>query len=177
RQPRAHPLLREYEAAIENALAVAAVCEALKRSQFTPDLVVGHNGWGETLYIKDCWPQVPLLGYFEFFYRTTHSDLDFDTELPPDFNDRLRNRTRNAISFVGLDAADWGQTPTEFQRDCYPQRYRDMISVIHEGVDTRAVRPEPSTRLWLAGGRNFGRNDRVITYSARNLEPYRGFHI
>jgi glycosyltransferase involved in cell wall biosynthesis len=177
RPPGVHPFASEFNASIENGLAVARVCEELKRTGFTPDLVVGHNGWGEILYVKDCWPSVPLLGYFEFYYHPYDSDLDFDPEFPPSETDRMRIRTRNAINLLGLETADWGQTPTEFQRDLYPERYRRGISVIHEGIDTTLVHPEPHTRLWLSGGLSLSRNDLVITYSARNLEPYRGFHI
>jgi glycosyltransferase involved in cell wall biosynthesis len=172
-----HPFVHDFNAAVENGLAVARICEELKRDGFMPDLVAGHNGWGEILYVKDCWPAVPLLGYFEFFYRSHDSDLDFDPEFPPTPTDGMRIRTRNAINLLGLETADWGQTPTEFQRNLYPDKYRRGISVIHEGVDTNVVRPEPSTQLWLAGGLSLSRNDLLITYSARNLEPYRGFHI
>jgi glycosyltransferase involved in cell wall biosynthesis len=173
----AHPFVHEFGSAVENGLAVARICEELKRGGFTPDLVAGHNGWGELLYVKECWPSVPLLGYFEFYYRPRGSDLDFDPEFPPSDADRMRMRTRNAVNLLGLEAVDWGQTPTEFQRSLYPERYRRGISVIHEGIDTNVVRPDQSTRLWLAGGLSLSRNDLLITYSARNLEPYRGFHI
>ena len=172
-----HPFTRDFDTAVENGLAVVQICEGLKREGFTPDLVVGHNGWGEILYVKDCWPGVPLLGYFEFFYRASDSDLDFDPEFPPSDTDRMRMRTRNAVNLLGLETADWGQTPTEFQRDQYPERYRRGISVIHEGIDTELVRPDPTTQLWLAGGLVLSRRDPVVTYSARNLEPYRGFHV
>jgi glycosyltransferase involved in cell wall biosynthesis len=172
-----HPFVTDFNTAVENGLAVARVCDDLKREGFTPDLVAGHNGWGELLYIKDVWPSAPLLGYFEFFYRAYDSDLDFDPEFPPSPTDRMRIRTRNAVNLLGLETADWGQTPTEFQRNLYPEKYRRAISVIHEGIDTTLIRPEPSTRLWLAGGLSLSRNDVVITYSSRNLEPYRGFHV
>ena len=172
-----NPFVAEFNTAVENGLAVARICEELKRNGFTPDLVAGHNGWGEILYVKDCWPSVPLLGYFEFFYRPRNSDLDFDPEFPPGPSDGIRLRTRNSINLLGLETADWGQTPTEFQRDLYPEKYQRTISVVHEGIDTAVVRPEPSTRLWLSGGLSLSRNDLLITYSARNLEPYRGFHI
>jgi glycosyltransferase involved in cell wall biosynthesis len=172
-----HPLLTDVSMAIENGLAVAQICEELKREGFSPDLVAGHNGWGEILYVKECWPDVPLLGYFEFFYRPSHSDLDFDPEFPPSAEDRMRVRTRNAINLLGLETADWGQTPTAFQRDLYPEHYRRQIGVIHEGIDTALVQPEPTARLWLAGGLSLSCEDPVITYSARNLEPYRGFHV
>jgi hypothetical protein len=83
RHPALIPFVSEFSVAVENGLTVVRICEELKRSGFTPDLVAGHNGWGEILYVKDCWPSVPLLGYFEFFYRPRDSDLDFDPEFPP----------------------------------------------------------------------------------------------
>jgi glycosyltransferase involved in cell wall biosynthesis len=76
-----------------------------------------------------------------------------------------------------LVAAVWGQTPTNWQREQYPPIHRERISVIHEGIDTGAVRPDATARLWLRGGISFAPGDEVVTYSARNLEPYRGFHV
>ena len=172
-----HPFASDFNSSIENGLSVARICDELKRSGFTPDLIAGHNGWGEILYVKDVWPSAALLGYFEFFYHPHDSDLDFDPEFPPNDSDRMRLRTRNAVNLLGLETADWGQTPTEFQRNRYPEKYRRGISVVHEGIDTAVVHPDPSTRLWLAGGLSLSRDDLLITYSARNLEPYRGFHI
>jgi len=173
----AHIYLAEFDTAIANGLAVARVGETLKLDGFNPDLVVGHNGWGEILYLKDVWPRVPLLGYFEFFYRRSGSDVDFDDEFPPAPEDAMHLRTRNAVNLLGLDAADWGQTPTDWQRDQYPRHCWGRISVIHEGVDTDVVRPERTARVWLEGGLSLSRDDEVITYCARGLEPYRGFHI
>lgn len=167
----------EIEINVTNGLAVARLCEGLKRDGFVPDIVIGHCGWGEVIFVKDVWPNAPLLGYFEFFYRATGSDLDFDSEFPPSADNILRLRVRNTTNLLSLDACDWGQTPTKWQRDQYPARYRDQISVIHEGIDTERVRPEPSSRLWLQGGVSLSRDDEVVTYSARNFEPYRGFHI
>jgi glycosyltransferase involved in cell wall biosynthesis len=172
-----HAYVSEFEAGVANGLCVASHCEALKQDGFTPDLIVGHNGWGEILYIKDVWPTVPLLGYFEFFYHFTGSDVGFDPEFPAASDDDMRLRTRNAINLLGLDAVDWGQTPTEWQREQYPRHHRRRISVVHEGVDSDVARPEATARVWLEGGLCLSRADEVITYSARNLEPYRGFHI
>jgi glycosyltransferase involved in cell wall biosynthesis len=168
--------LREIDIAFRNGLVVADSCERLRAEGFRPDLVIGHNGWGETLYIKDVWPQAPLLAYFEFFYLPTGSDVDFDPEFPAPPNIARRLRSRNAINHLGLDAAEWGQTATRWQRDQYPQRYWDHISVIHEGVDTDLVRPDPSARILLRSGLSLAYGDEIITYAARNLEPYRGFH-
>jgi glycosyltransferase involved in cell wall biosynthesis len=174
--PDAHPYLRELESGVENGLAVARLCEWLKRDGFTPDIVIGHNGWGEILYVKDVWPHTPLLGYFEFFYRARGADVDFDPEFPPEPDAAEQLRTRNAINLLGLDAVDWGQTPTKWQWNQYPKHHRNRISIVHEGVDTSQVRPDPTASLWLSGGLRLSRRHKVVTYVARDLEPYRGFH-
>lgn len=175
--PAGHPYLASTGAAVANGLAVAELCERLKGEGFLPDLVVGHNGWGEILHVKDVWPRVPLLGYFEFYYRLAGSDVDFDPEFPPEPDMAMRLRIRNAVNLLGLEAADWGQVPTQWQHGLYPERYRDRISIVHEGIDTASVHPDPSARIWLRGGQSLSRDDEIITYSARNLEPYRGFHV
>jgi glycosyltransferase involved in cell wall biosynthesis len=172
-----HAYTRELDSGVANGLAVARLCEWLARDGFVPDVVIGHNGWGEILYVKDIWPHTPLLGYFEFFYRPSGTDVDFDPEFPAEPDAAVRLRTRNALNLLGLDAADWGQSPTEWQRSQYPRRYWDRISVVHEGIDTDLVRPDPTARLWLSSGRCLSTADEIVTYSARDLEPYRGFHV
>jgi glycosyltransferase involved in cell wall biosynthesis len=171
-----HPYLADVDQAVRNGLAVAALCTELARGGFKPDTVVGHSGWGEITYLKDIWPRVPLLGYFEFFYHATGSDMDFDPEFPPGNDSAMRLRTHNAVNLLGLDAADWGLTPTRWQRDQHPPRYRDRLSIIHEGVDCDIIRPDPIAQIWLESGHCLQAGDEVVTFSARNLEPYRGFH-
>jgi glycosyltransferase involved in cell wall biosynthesis len=175
--PQQHAFLHPVDSAVRNGLSVAKVCEGLRADGFTPDLVIGHNGWGELFYVKDVWPDIPLLGYFEFFYKASGSDVDFDpaSVAAPDLAMRLR--TRNAINLIGLDAVDWGHTPTQWQLSQYPARHRSRITVLHEGIDTGTIRPNPTARVWLDGGLSFGAQDEIITYSARNLEPYRGFDV
>jgi glycosyltransferase involved in cell wall biosynthesis len=172
-----HDYLREFDTAVTNGVAVAEACKGLHREGFIPDMVIGHNGWGELLYVKDVWPRQPLLAYFEFFYRASGSDADFDPENPVEADLAMRLRTRNGINLLGLEAADWGQTPTRWQRSQYPEKHQKRISVIHEGIDTEVIQPEPNAQLWLEGGASLGNDDEVVTYSARNLEPYRGFHV
>ena len=172
-----HDYVRELESGIANGQAVARVCQWLDRDGYVPDIVIGHNGWGEILFVKDVWPRVPLLGYFEFFYRASGSDINFDAEFPAEPDSAMRLRTRNAVNLLGLEAADWGQTPTQWQRSQYPQGCRERITIVHEGVDTDLVRPDETARLWLANGLRLSPGQEIVTYSARDLEPYRGFHI
>ncbi|WP_448208331.1 glycosyltransferase family 4 protein [Azospirillum sp. sgz302134] len=176
-QRTTHHYIQELEQAVIYGQSVYEACRTLKAQGFRPDIMIGHNGWGETLYMKDVWPDVPLLAYFEFFYHLAGADIGFDPTLPVTPNDGPRVRTKNVINTLGFDAADWGQTPTGWQWSLYPDYMRSRISVIHEGVDTTIVRPEPDAWLRLPSGLTLTRQDEVVTYVARNLEPYRGFHV
>src|SRR5438045_9208981 len=60
--------LQEVEMGVMNGLAVARICEGLKREGFTPDIMIGHCGWGEVVFGKGVWPGVPLLREVAFFY-------------------------------------------------------------------------------------------------------------
>lgn len=49
---------------------------------------------------------------------------------------------------------------------------------MHEGIDTALAAPDPGAFVTLKRqGIRLTRKDEVITYVARNLEPYRGFHV
>jgi len=173
-----HPFLPEFDQAVRNGLGVAELCRGLEAKGIRPDVIVGHAGWGETLFLKDVWPDVPLLGYCEFYYHLAGSDVGFDPEYPAHWIDGPRLRTKNAINHLALEAIDWGQTPTLWQQAQYPAPLRRAISVIHEGVDTDVAKPDPDAWIQLQRtGVKLSAGDEVITFVSRNLEPYRGFHI
>jgi glycosyltransferase involved in cell wall biosynthesis len=173
-----HPFAFDIDRAIRTGAVVAATCRRLLDQGIRPDIVIGHNGWGETLFVKDVFPDVPLLSYFEFYYHAHGADMDFDPEFASVFADPAQLRVRNAINLIGFEAADWGHTATCWQRGLYPARMQRRITAIHEGVDTDTVKPEPQAWLSLRDrGLSLSRNDEIVTYVARNLEPYRGFHI
>src|SRR5271168_1435485 len=101
-----HHYLRESEASVLNAQEVARVAMDLRAAGFTPDVMLGHNGWGEIWYLKDVFPKARLIGYFEFFYRLHGADVGFDPADPimPDTAPRVR--TKNMGNLLGLDTAD-----------------------------------------------------------------------
>jgi glycosyltransferase involved in cell wall biosynthesis len=174
--PQVHHYLRESEAAVLNAQEVARIALDLRKVGFIPDVMLGHNGWGEIWYLKDIFPEAPLIGYFEFFYRMQGADVGFDPTDPitPDTAPRLR--TKNFGNLLALDTADLGQCPTEWQKSVYPKRYQTILNVIHEGIDTQTVKPDPRARLQIAETQaQFTAGEEIVTYVARNLEPYRGF--
>jgi len=174
--PDVHHYLRESEAAVLNAQEVLRVALDLKHSGFVPDVMLGHNGWGEIWYLKDVFPSTPLVGYFEFFYRMQGADVGFDPDDPVTVDTAPRIRTKNLGNLLALDTADYGQCPTEWQKSVYPKRYHSMLHVMHEGVDTQLAAPNPQARVILADkGIELAAGDEIVTYVARNLEPYRGF--
>ena len=174
--PGIHHYVQDLEGAILNAQAVARVALDLKQSGFVPNIMLGHNGWGEIFYLKDVYPTTPLLGYFEFFYRLRGADVDFDPQSPPTPDSGPRLRSKNLGNLLGLDATDLGQCPTEWQKSLYPKRYHSMLHVIHEGIDTRTVKPNSDAQLQIPGTDiQVKAGDEIVTYVGRNLEPYRGF--
>lgn len=177
--PATHPDAREFEQASLRAEAVAAVAVQLKRLGFTPDIIIGHHGWGELLNIRDVFPNVPLLGYYEFFYHTHDCDVDYDPEFPADPTGYARIRAKNTVNLLALNNGGHGQTPTLFQRSTYPAWAHPGITVLQEGVDLQGCAPNPALRRQAVriGDITVGPNEKLLTYVARNLEPYRGFHV
>ncbi|MFC3529561.1 glycosyltransferase [Paracoccus mangrovi] len=153
-------------------------CRALRdRHGFTPDLILGHSGWGETLFLREIYPEAKLLVYAELMYRTRGQDVGFDPEISPDSDEgRAGTVARSAHLIQGLVQADAGLSPTRYQADSFPPELRQKLTVIHDGIDTDTVRPNPQAELALPNGRVLRAGDEVLSYVSRSLEPYRGFH-
>ncbi len=176
---RTFPVAWDFERATIRAHAVASVAAEVRRLGFTPDIVIGHHGWGELLDIHDVWSDVPLLGYQEFFYRLDGLDVGFDPEFPSVIAHHPRIRAKNAVNLMTLHNGGHGQTPTEFQRSTYPEWSQDRIHLLREGVDLALCRPDPASkrRVFRLGALAVSPRERLVTYVARDLEPYRGFHV
>jgi glycosyltransferase involved in cell wall biosynthesis len=178
-----HPLLKDQDAKVMRAEACAAAALQLKREGFVPDVVVAHPGWGESLFVKDVFPQAKLLVYCEFYYAAEGRDVGFDPEQPAiNFQQRCQLRMRNAHSLLSLEAADAAISPTHWQKSLFPSAFQDKIHVIHDGIDFSGLKPNPKAQLRLA--QNAHRPElllrpgmEVLSYVARNLEAVRGFHV
>ncbi len=177
--PDLHPWVRDLEAKTLRGEACAGAAHELQQQGFQPDLICGHPGWGELLFLKDLWPQVPMLTYQEFYYQPHGFDLGFDAELQgqPTWVDSARLHLKNANLLLNLERSDWCISPTQFQRSTYPVRWHSRISVIHDGINTQAIQPRPDApSLRLADGSELRRGEPIITFINRRLEPYRGCH-
>ncbi|HTZ34562.1 MAG TPA: glycosyltransferase family 4 protein [Stellaceae bacterium] len=171
-----HHYLHQCEDAVLHGQGVVRACLALRRDGFSPDLVVAHPGWGESLFVKDAWPAATLLNYGEFYYRPEGADVDFDPEFPSTFDERCKLRARSAHLLLALEAADRTLCPTEWQKSLHPATFHERIRVIFDGIDSDAVSPDPAARFTLPTGRVLSAGDEVVSYVSRSLEPCRGFH-
>jgi glycosyltransferase involved in cell wall biosynthesis len=173
-----HPDAREFELAMLRAEGVAHAAAQFKALGLTPDIIIGHHGWGELLNLRDLWPDVPLFGYFEFYYRTQGLDVGFDPEFTSDPSRYPMIRAKNAVNHLALTLDACGHTPTDFQRRTYPDWAQPQISLLPEGVHLDVCRPLPAARRrnLIIGAMTVTPREPLLTYVARGLEPYRGFH-
>lgn len=176
--PNVHPWVSDFETKTIRGEACFRAALQLKAQGFTPDLIIAHPGWGESLFLKDVWPAARLGIYCEFFYHQQGADTGFDPEFPvTDPGDACRLRLKNLNNLLHFEAAEAGISPTHWQASTFPEPFRHKITVVHDGIDTKVVAPDPAIQLTLNGNLTLTRRDEVITFVNRNLEPYRGYHI
>ena len=176
--PKVHPWISDFETKTIRAEACFRAALRIRAEGLNPDLIVSHHGWGESLFLKDVWPQAKLAIYCEFYYHPLGADVGFDPEFPvKDEGEVCRLRLKNLNNLLHFEAADAGISPTHWQASTFPEPFRSKITVVHDGIDTEAVAPNPAVSLTLNGNIKLTRADEVITFVNRNLEPYRGYHI
>jgi glycosyltransferase involved in cell wall biosynthesis len=170
-----HHYVRQFESSVRYGQQSARAMLELKREGFDPAVVIGHPGWGEMLFVKDVFPRAAVISYAEFYYNGHGADVGFDPDEPVTLDTICRTRSRNAHLLLSIEMADVGLSPTEWQRSRHPAIFQPKIRTIFDGIDMNTVRPDPNASFTLPDGRSVTRADEVITYVARNLEPYRGY--
>jgi glycosyltransferase involved in cell wall biosynthesis len=170
---RTHYCSRTFENAIWHS---HALYEALHvRPDIKPDLIVAHSGFLSTVFLRELY-DCPIVNYFEYFYRTRNSDMDYRPDFPSPSINRLRARARNAALLLDLENCDAGYSPTGWQRNRLPKIFHDKVRVVFDGIDTQLWRPRPEAPRKV-GDRVIPEGMKVITYVARGMESMRGFDI
>lgn len=174
-----HPWLGDLETKVIRGEACYRHALALAKQGFAPDVILAHHGWGEPMFLKDVWPNAKMGLYCELYHLNDKNTVAFDPEFPvADMqSNALRLRLKNLNNTLHFEAGDAGISPTKFQADTFPPAFRDKITVLHDGVDTELVQPKPDAVLKVSEELSLTRDDEVITFINRNLEPYRGYHI
>ncbi|MDB5299167.1 MAG: glycosyltransferase [Phycisphaerales bacterium] len=166
------------------------VYQALKaRPDIKPDLIVGHSGFGSTLFLRELYPDAAVINFGEYFYHPKghDSDMEFRGDLGWKLTDAQfqRARCRNAMILLDLHNCDAAYTPTQFQFSRFPAEYHPKMRVIFDGVDRKVyhghderLRPPPAGRgSRQIAGATVPASTRVVTYVSRGFESMRGFDI
>ena len=167
-----------------------AVYRAMKaRADVKPDLIVGHSGFGSTLFLRELYPTTPIINFFEYYYlpHDPDSDMDFRKDLgwPTSELKYLRSRCRNAMILLDLQTCNAAYTPTEFQKSRFPAEYQAKLETIFDGVDRsvyhgyeETLRPPVDQRgIRRIAGVDVPPDKRVVTYVSRGFESMRGFDV
>ncbi len=171
-----HPWLADFETKVVRGEACLSAALALQAEGFEPDLILAHPGWGESLFVKELWPVAKLAIYCEFAYE---GDVGFDPEFPSEGPaEAARQRLRGLNKQLHVQLADAGLVSTRWQREAFPEAFGRRIRVVPEGIDTEAVGPKADIRLSFEGQPlSLGKQDEVISFVTRNLEPCEGAHV
>lgn len=169
---------KEIDAKLIRAESIYQAMKALKENGLNPDVIYAHPGWGEGLFVREVWPDARYVVYAEWYYNAHGQEVNFDPAMPKlSEEEELRLTLKNTPFLHALSDCDAAISPTRWQKSRFPAWAREKISVIHDGLNLEelaAVKPRalgiPSLGIKLRKGMP------IVTYSARHLEPVRGFH-
>jgi glycosyltransferase involved in cell wall biosynthesis len=169
-----HHYVQPLEDAVLLGQAAYRAATTLRKEGFLPDLIYAHAGQGPGLFMKDVFPETPVIGQFEWYYHPRNSDPDYLALDQVTEDEGLRLRTKNADMLLELVQCDYGICPTAFQMDQFPPEFHGKLQVIHEGIDTSFFSPKQRGDLTL-GELQLEDDAEIVTYATHGLEPYRGF--
>ena len=173
-----HPWLSNLESQTIRGEACFKAAMRLKNAGYIPDKIIAHPGWGESLFLKEVWPDSKLGIYCEFYYGTNDQDIGFDKEFLEFSADvGCKIALKNVNNLLHFNIADAGLSPTYWQASTFPSQFRNKIAVVHDGIDTEIVKPDLSASITLSNRKILSKRDEIVTFINRNLEPYRGYHI
>ena len=150
------------------AMNFDAKLETLKQENYRPDVIISHSGWGCGLYAKTAFPDSKLICYCEWWFKYDAAEFEFKKSNYIEYSKEVKKNMylRNLPLAAELAEADELITPTKWQKNQFPERLRQNMHVIHEGVDTS----------FFVQNSSWKRKDKcVISYATRGMEPMRGF--
>jgi len=173
-----HPWVEDLESKAIRGEACFKKALDLRERGYNPDKIIAHHGWGESLFLKEVWPDSRLGIYCEYFYTAAGADVGFDPEFQShEADNACRISFKNLNNLANMNLSDAALSPTHWQADTFPDWFRDKITVIHDGIDTGVLAPSLSVTAKMQNGPALTRSEEIITFVNRNLEPYRGYHI
>jgi len=172
----AEPLTADVESKLIRGESVLyALEEIVRQNHYKPDLIVVHPGWGEALFLREIYPDVPQLHYCEYYYASSGQDIGFDPVSPASRSEIVKALSKNLNLSYSLLHADAYYSPTHWQASTFPADHRSRIHIIHDGVNTDEL--DCYRNDFLRNKHVSASDSPVITYVNRAFEPSRGAHI
>ncbi len=157
----------------EQSLIFAESLLMLKKQGINPDVIHGHANFGTINYSKEIFPDARQTGFFEWFYNIeVEKQINYILKNPPQTLN-IQQRQCNILSVGALDMVDGAVSATEWQKSQFPAEYQQKIQAIHNGIDTEFFKPGTPEHLPENIAKLKGKE--IVTYTARSLEPHRGF--
>lgn len=144
-----HHYLKNTETAVRRGQAVARSLLRLKEKGYRPDVICVHPGWGEGLFLRDIFPETPLLMFCEYYFRADEADSVFDPEFPLSLDFKLLLRINGSVQISSLLTANALICPTTWQASRYPECFRSRMQITHDGVNTKFMYPDASDSLTI----------------------------
>ena len=169
-----HPYAKALEDVVFHGEFAAEEALRLRAKGFKPDIIIG-SATGASMFVKDSFPNVPYLCYYEWFnsikdpvYNFAHLSLNEDQ--------KVRLKCENSNKLIELYTCDAGITPTQWQKEQFPEEFHQKIKVIADGVDTDLFKPNSDAKFVIPGTNiELSAKDEVITYGTKGIEYFRGF--
>jgi hypothetical protein len=140
------PRINTILSAVRRGEAVARVLLDLRARNHVPDVILADPGAGETLRVKDIFPDARLV-----HYCAGHTGRS----------------ARGAAPDLSIIArCDAGISPGWWQKSTYPPTFQPRIDVIRDGICHAAFGPDPSAVVVTDDGMTLHAGDAVITHVA-----------
>jgi glycosyltransferase involved in cell wall biosynthesis len=167
-----HGLTAEVDDWIRRAEQAAEAAMHLKQRGWAPDVMLAHPGWGEAMLLRQVFPASPLVVWPELWLQPEH--LGYGAA-PLSVQQMHYLRIKDWLVDGAMADAAAAVLPTHYQANTFPERWRDKIHVIHEGVPEPLLKVPRLASLTISDGCTLGPGVPVVSFISRNLEPMRGF--
>ncbi|HWE04974.1 MAG TPA: glycosyltransferase [Tepidisphaeraceae bacterium] len=167
--PDGYAFTNPFESGVRNARGIARSLRLIKHA-YPFDAVVGHAGFGSTLYLRSL-IDAAIISYAEFpGYQCASGRAEF----PVDPDVRLVGHACEALIYGSMAQSDLCVVPSRHARQFYPPALQPMIRVQPEGFQM-----DPITRGGASERESLGlpKEGQLVGFFARTLEAVRGFDV
>lgn len=141
--------------------------KSIKKSNWNPDIIISHSGFGCGLHVSQVWPNAHSIAYIEWWFRNNSplNRYDQNSKWWSGPSENPKNRERNLSLGLELIEANILISPTQWQRSQLPLSLKKRCMILPDGIDRNRFKPNIEPK----------KIENLITYGTRGMEPMRGF--